>query len=309
MADDIVWLNHAGQSLGLVPSRGGGVAAWRTRSADGGWTDLWRPWDGSDDMYAMASFAMVPWSNRIAGGGFSHGEAFHAMAPNRAGEPYPIHGDGWLQPWTCTQPAVDTLEMSLRSECFGGSPYAYDAVQRFQLGDGVLRQQLRVTHTGREPLPYGLGLHPWFLKTPLAWARAQVDGVWLSGDDPIPTGYSTHMPSDWNLNDGIGAQGSFIDNAYGGWDGRASIAWPEWQLRLDVGAQRVVRDQRRTLAHCLVYRAPERSAFCFEPITHPIDALRQEDRPGIEVLSTGETLAMEVEWRFSPWHGGGPAEA
>ena len=33
---------------------------------------------------------MLPWSNRISGGGFEHAGRFHPIAPNRGGEPYPI---------------------------------------------------------------------------------------------------------------------------------------------------------------------------------------------------------------------------
>ena len=43
----VTWLRHAGQRLGLVPTLGGGVAAWVREAADGGAPlDLWRPWDG-----------------------------------------------------------------------------------------------------------------------------------------------------------------------------------------------------------------------------------------------------------------------
>lgn len=158
----IVWLTHAGQRLGLVPSLGGGVAAWQLeRRPD--LLDLWRPWDGRNlDMYSLASFAMLPWSNRISKGGFDHDGQFYPMVCNRVGEPYPIHGDGWLQPWTLKQPADDTLIMSLQSHQFGGNPYEYEATQTFRLVSGGLDQTVRVTHTGFDPLPYGLGLHPWF---------------------------------------------------------------------------------------------------------------------------------------------------
>ena len=101
----IVWLHHAGQHLGLVPTLGGSVAAWQIDDPQeaGARIDLWRPWDGATpDLYQLASFAMVPWSNRISGGGFEHAGQFHPMRPNRVGEPYPIHGDGWLQPWQLT---------------------------------------------------------------------------------------------------------------------------------------------------------------------------------------------------------------
>lgn len=158
----ILWLHHAGQRLGLVPSLGGGVAAWQLEREHGAVLDLWRPWDGSNpDLYSLASFAMLPWSNRISGGGFEHRGQFHAMAPNRLGEPYPIHGDGWLQPWAVTQPDQDTLVMALESHCFGGNPYDYRSTQTFQLVDGGLNQSVSVTHLGQSPLPYGLGLHPW----------------------------------------------------------------------------------------------------------------------------------------------------
>jgi len=300
--DAIVWLHHAGQSLGLVPSLGGGVAAWRTQAAPRGHPrplDLWRPWDGSADLYAMASFAMVPWSNRITASGFVQDGVFHPVAPNRRGEPYPIHGDGWLQPWACTQPAADTLELRLRSDRFAGNPYAYEALQRFRLAEGAMHQSVEVRHLGERPLPYGLGLHPWFEKTPRASVTAAVDGVWLSGRDPIPTGYATDMPPDWNLARGIGAHGSFIDNAFGGWDGEALIAWPERGVRLAVSARGGTGQARRSLRHCLVYRPPAGPAFCFEPITHPIDAFHQDGRPGLEVLSPGESLHLEVAWRFS----------
>src|SRR6478736_172006 len=110
----ITWLHHAGQRLGLVPSLGGSVAAWQLESPQGP-IDLWRPWDGVPDLYRLASFAMVPWSNRISGGGFTQDGRFHPMQINRAGEPYPIHGDGWLQPWELSQPAADTMVMTLES--------------------------------------------------------------------------------------------------------------------------------------------------------------------------------------------------
>ena len=298
MTTNITWLHHAAQSIGLVPALGGGVAAWRTQGADGRPIDLWRPWDGSADLYKMASFAMLPWSNRITAGGFVQDDIPHAVAPNREGESYPIHGDGWLQPWTWTQPAADTLEMRLRSEHFAGNPWAYEAIQQFRLAEGALHQRVQVTHRGDAPMPYGLGLHPWFEKTPQASVQAAVDGVWLSGQDPIPTGYSADMPQDWNLTRGIGAHGSFIDNAFGGWNSQARITWPERGVRLNVSAQGGVNQSRQPLRHCLVYRPLDGPAFCFEPITHPIDAFHMPGRPGLQVLAPGDSLHLEVEWRF-----------
>jgi aldose 1-epimerase len=297
----IVWLHHANQHLGLVPTLGGSVAAWQVDDPRGSTEriDLWRPWDGqTPDLYKLASFAMVPWSNRISGGGFSHGGQFHAMQPNRAGEPYPIHGDGWLQPWAISQPASDTLEMALRSERFEGNPYDYDCVQTFRLVDGGLDQSLRVRHLGTQPMPYGLGLHPWFPRTPATHITAPVEAVWLSGSDPIPTQHTTQFPDSWNLSEGIPANGSLIDNAYTGWGGTARIEWPERGLQLTARMPDFERDGGASEHYCLIYRPPQGPAFCFEPITQPIDAFHQPGQPGLRTLAQGESLELKVQWRY-----------
>lgn len=293
MTHPIVWLRHAGQELGLVPSLGGAVAAWRC-ARPGGDLDLWRPWDGSPDLYKTASFAMLPWSNRISQGGFTQDGRFHAMRPNRAGEPYPIHGDAWLQAWALQQPAEDEMRMTLVSHRFDGNPYDYAATQTFRLVPGGLDQMVEVQHLGDAPLPYGLGLHPWFLRTPGMRVQAAVHGVWLSGADPIPTRYTQALPADWDLNAGIPAHGSFIDNGYGGWQGKAHIDWPEHRLRLTL----TTPEPDAAASCCLVYRPPDGPALCFEPITHPIDAFHLEGRPGLRMLASGASLRMALKWRF-----------
>jgi aldose 1-epimerase len=299
-AHPVAWLRHAGQRLALVPSLGGSVAAWQLERPQGP-LDLWRPWDGkTEDLYQTASFAMVPWSNRISGGGFTHEGQFHPMRPNRAGEPYPIHGDGWLQAWQVSQPAADTLVMTLVSHRFDGNPYDYEAVQTFRLVGGGLDQQLRVRHLGATPLPYGLGVHPWFPRTAQTRITAPVQGLWLCADDPLPVAHTTDFPAGWNLNEGAPANGLLIDNVYTGWGGRARIAWPERSLQVTARMPEFERDGGAAQHFCLVYRPPQGSAFCFEPITQPINAFHLPAQPGLRVLGHGEQFSLTVQWRIEP---------
>jgi len=293
----VYWLRHAGQRLGLVPSLGGGVAAWTLERPDGA-LDLLRPWDGKNtDRYSLASFPMVPWSNRIGGGGFTQNGNHYPIALNRTGEPYPIHGDGWLQLWTLRQPAADALEMALESDCFDGNPYQYSALQRFVLRDNGMDQTLSVTHRGKQALPYGLGQHPWFMRTPQTRLQANVKGVWLSGKDPMPLAHSPRFPPSWDLPNGLNVNGTLVDNAFTGWNGSAQIHWPEHQLQLEMRVPELL-ERSTPDGFCLLYRPPQGPAFCFEPVSHPIDAFNLADQPGVRVLQPGETLTLHVEWRL-----------
>jgi aldose 1-epimerase len=296
----VVWLRAHGQHLGLVPSLGGSVAAWQADQPQGR-LDLWRPWDGhTPDLYRLASFAMVPWSNRISGGGFTHDGRFHAMRPNRVGEPGPIHGDGWLQAWALSQPHDDTLVMTLESHRFDDNPYDYLATQTFRLVEGGLDQTVTLRHLGTSPLPYGIGLHPWFPRDAATRLTAPVQGVWLSGADPLPTAHTPDFPPTWDLNAGISAHGSLIDNGYTGWGGTATVDWPERGLRLTATMPHFEDDGGAATHYCLVYRPPVGPAVCFEPITQPIDAFNLPGQPGLRVLKTGQEMRLAVQWRFAP---------
>ena len=292
----IFWLSHADQRLGLLPTLGGGVAAWQLRRAPE-WLDLWRPWAGSLDRYTLASMPMLPWCNRVSGGGFNHDGVFYPMQLNRAGEPYPIHGDGWLQPWQLSQTAENSCEMTLKSQAFDGNPYTYQATQRFVLLDGGMDQTLEVTHQGYKALPYGLGQHPWFPRSAQTRMTASVQGVWLSGNDPLPTGHSPHFPIGWDPRGGMKVVDTLVDNVYTGWSGHATIAWPEHQLALSMSVPDLVRRGEND-GYCLLYLPPSGQAFCLEPMTHPVDAFHLPGKPGLQVLQAGESLKLHIEWRF-----------
>jgi len=293
----IHWLQHAGQRLGLVPSLGGGVAAWQLDQPNGT-LDLWRAWAGSTNRYTLASMPMLPWCNRISGGGFEHAGVFYPMRLNRAGEPYPIHGDGWLQPWQLQQTADNTLEMTLQSHAFDNNPYVYQALQRFVLLEGGMDQTLTVTHLGDQPMPYGLGQHPWLPRSAATRLSAPVQGVWLSGGDPLPTRHSHQFPPGWDPRAGMPVTDMLVDNVYTGWAGQATITWPEHALTLTMTVPKILELGQQD-GYCLLYLPPTGAAFCLEPMTHPVDAFHLPGKPGLQVLQTGQNLSLQVQWRFA----------
>lgn len=307
---DIVWLEQQSktsqQKLGLVPAMGGSVAAWQLARDGFEPFELFRPWDGADFTgdplrIVRASYPLAPWSNRISGGGFSVGDAFHTVAPNAAGMPYPIHGDAWQQAWQVSNQDAASLSMTLESNQHNGNPHHYRAVQSFQLVDGGMNQSLTLTHLGVDSLPYGLGLHPWLPRNKHTTLQAKVGGVWLSHPDCLPKEHVTSFPPTWDLNAGISATGSLIDNCFTGWEGTAQITWPDKRLQLTLNQARTnekVSSHYIAPSHLLVFRKATGEHFCLEPVSHPIDAFHLPGQPGLQMLQQGESLSLSVSWRF-----------
>lgn len=293
MAHDIHTIESDRQRLNVAPALGGAVTAWDWR-ADGRELPLFRPWNGeSEDRYSFACFPLVPWTNRITQGGFEHEGRFHPIKVNREGEPYPIHGDGWLQPWEISERRADFIKLSLESKHFGGNPYHYRSSQSFLLLPDGLQIDLTVTHLGEGTLPYGLGLHPYFVRNAHTLLTTHAEGVWLSGADPIPDEHVTQLPPGWDYERPATLEGEMIDNCFTGWNGRALIDYPDRGIAITM----IMPDCN---GYSLLYRPPGLGFFCFEPVTHPIDAFHLPEQPGLTVLAHGESLALRAKFLVGP---------
>jgi aldose 1-epimerase len=283
-------LQRGRQRLQLLPELGGSIGAWDLQQGDT-WLPLLRPWNGlAADAYTYACFPLVPWSNRISGGGFTHDGVVHPVALNRAGENYPIHGDGWLQPWSIARSDPDGITLELSSNRYAQDPYHYRASQRFEMNDDGLTIILQVTHLGEHPLPYGLGLHPYFPRDAETRLQMHCTGLWLSGADPMPVSHSAILPETFDYRQPAPLDGPMIDHCFTGWDGQATIRYPNHGLTLEL-----------TMPQCdgyaLMYRPPGLDFFCLEPITHPIDAFHLAGQPGLRILGTGESMDLTLQMR------------
>lgn len=238
----------------------------------------------------LACFPLLPWSNRIAPDGFVWDERTIVPAPNRAGEPCPIHGDGWQQPWQVLAQSGAGVVLTLDRR--HAAPFSYQACLRYVLEPSVLRVTLEVTNTGTHSLPFGLGLHPWLPRNGRVMLRAPARAVWRSGPDRLPREKAV-VPEAWDFSAWRALPEQGVDNVFSGWDGQADLRWEESGLNLGIDAD---------MSYYILYAPAGADFFCFEPVDHAINAHNLDggaERNGLTRLEPGKTLKRRVSFHVS----------
>ena len=178
----------------------------------------------------------------------------------------------------------------------GAWPWPYHARQSFVLSHGALAITLEVENLAEVLMPAGLGFRTCFARTPEATLTARTSGVWRTGPDMMPT-ERTSVPAEWDLAAGRRVAGLELDNVFTGWDGRASVSWPEHRARLALEGERPI------LSFLAIQARSTSDFFCAEPASHCADAinLARTGVPdtGLRVLAPGArrgaTLVLRPE--------------
>lgn len=287
MTEDVIRLEKSGLKVDVSPLGGAILAAhWHDTPI---LAPTRAPGLASQMLGAEACFPLVPFGNRIEGNGFHFGGAAYPLTPNTA-DPLVLHGDGWLQRWTIERHELDEIAFTYRQEASAASPFAYDATETISLDDDRLTLSLSVTNRAAETLPYGLGFHPYFPRTPTTRLITQAERYWSERESHLP-GTAGPIPDDLDFSMGATLPDRWLNNAFDGWNGQARIEWPETGTTLCLATDKVFR-------HFVLY-SPSASAdfFCFEPMSHRPNAHHAADG-GLVRLAPVETLAGTISLRY-----------
>ena len=240
----------------------------------------------------MACFPLVPFSNRVRNGRFNFGGREVQLSPNFPPEPHTIHGHGWQTSWAVEERSDSSLTTGFTHQA-DAWPWPYRARQHYKLSPDALEVTISITNMGDEPLPAGLGIHPYFVRTARSRLATEVDKVWLSDDDFMPSELVT-VPREWDLN-GLDPNSVSLDNNFTGWSGTAVIDWQDRHARLIMTADDLFK-------FLVVYTPAGEDFFCAEPVSNSLDAFNLADQGrtdvGVSVVDPGETLAGRI--RFAP---------
>jgi aldose 1-epimerase len=161
---------------------------------------------------------------------------------------------------------------------------------------GALTLNLAVRNTGAEALPFGFGFHPWIVRTQMTELQAPAYGVWLEDERHLPLGpAAAPIPAKWSFSSPVPLPPGFINNAFVGWDGAALVRWPDRHLQMAIRSS-------PALSIYILYSPSEASDFfCFEPVSHPVDAFNLTDpgSAGVVILAQEETADASTEFKVS----------
>ena len=276
----------------VAPRIGGSIARFDRLEASGGRSAIFRGSDEEyDDVLAAGCFPLVPYANRIRSGRFTCDGRTIVLAPNLAGDASPLHGQGWQSAWRSVGEA-DARSVELVFEHKAGEwPWAYEAQQRIELDESGLAVRLSCRNLSAEPMPCGLGLHPYFPCSADTELDATVSAVWTVDERVLPV-ERVAAAGRYDLSRRrICGQG--LDNGFDGWGGQARIAWPERGLVLEMSSPDAARFQ--------VYSPADGGLFVAEPVQNANAALNRPQPDwtdaGLRMLAQGEEAVMRT--RFS----------
>lgn len=223
------------------------------------------------EVRGTACYVMLPYANRIAGATFEFGGRTWPLRRNFGNEPNSIHGVGWRRRWTLESCASNRVTLCLRHRGDEDWPFPFTAIQELALEDG-LNLHIAVTNDADTSAPMGLGIHPYFVRSPSSEVKFIASKGWRNDSANLPA--TDDLEVAW-------ANG--LDNDFQGWSGRAEIT----------GARNVTLDADTVFAWLRIYSPIDRDFIVVEPVTHAANAINRHDT-SMAVMPRGGTLAGRV---------------
>ena len=293
MTEDVILLENNGLAVAVSPLGGAVLSAhWHGVPV---LAPTPTPGLASERLGNEACFPLVPFGNRIEDNSFHFDGRDYTLSPNTA-DPLVLHGDAWRQRWSILRRDRHDVVLHHRLEASAATPFAYEVTQTITLGGDSLTLSLEVINRAAHALPYGLGFHPYFPRTPGTRLFARAERYWTEREQHLPD-IDGPVPQDVDFASGARLPARWLNNAFDGWDGKARIEWPEMGLAVSLDASRDMR--------FFVLYAPSEDAgfFCFEPMSHRPNAHRQEPGGGLVRLHPGSRLSGAITLLLHPLNG------
>lgn len=233
--------------------------------------------------FFWGGYVMAPWCNRIEADATRVGEQVVTVGSN-----FPdgsvIHGQVYQRPWQVSADERLTVEAG-----GDGWPWTYQVDLVVEVRELIVEIEMILTNTSVDPMPAGIGLHPWFVKPVKVSIPAR---SYFSPNNDIPS-EPQPVTAEYDLRE-LQQMADDLDATWSDLcDPVVHLSWPTFGVSAAM----------RTNASCIVAASPGYiDAIALEPQTHAPQGLRRflKNEPGgLTLLEPGAELALKIELSFS----------
>jgi aldose 1-epimerase len=234
--------------------------------------------------FFWGAYTMAPWCNRVSTGPLVVGRRTIDLASNFF-DGSAIHGQVYMRPWEVTGDA----QLQVRA---GGDgwPWPYEVSLRLGISGHTMVIDQRLTNLADDPMPAGIGLHPWFVRPIRVAIRA--DLVYPTNTNsparPSPVDGPLDLRRPTEVAAGLDATWTELD------DLPVELRWPT------LGVHATIRAITPTL-HITAANPTDIDALAIEPQTHAPQGVRRliNGEPGaLTWLAPGAELRQTISMSF-----------
>ncbi len=286
-AEEVAPIELRSESLRVVvsPARGGSLLAMGVKRGEE-WLDL-MPDPGSRG----SSWLMLPYSNRIRDGRFVFAGRDYQLA---SAKNHAIHGDVRTRPWKVVEQTASSLVLAFDSAEVPDFnwPWPVHATVVITLRGDKVEQTLRLENRGETTMPAGFGWHPYYRRwltrdgepvllqftAPRIHPDTDADGLPDGPPEPVPADLDFSTPRELSRR---------IDACFAGFDGNATIQWPESGVTLTYACS-------PNVTHLVCFGPEDRPVLAIEPAANANDGVNRlaagEAESGVIALAAGDAL-------------------
>jgi aldose 1-epimerase len=240
-----------------------------------------------DDPFFWGGYVLAPWANRVSARPTTIAGRRVDLPANFA-DGTAIHGQVYAAPWRRTGDGSFAVEAG-----GDGWPWRYEVTLDVVIDGPRLRLAYRLVNCSEEPMPAGLGLHPWWVR-PVEVAldaRAVHPRNGEADAEPVPAADA------WALRGSEPPSG--LDATWLEVDPPAvRLRWPDVALSAAIG----IASEGAAATHVAVATPADPDATAIEPVTHApwaLDRLSRGRAGDIALVEPGASIDLGIQCAFT----------
>jgi aldose 1-epimerase len=233
------------------------------------------------DPFFWGGYVMAPWCGRTDARQLRLGSRVVDLPANFP-DGTAIHGQVHTRRWEQRE------DGALGVEAGGdGWPWRYEAGLRIEIHERAVRIELSLVNRADDPMPAGLGIHPWFLKP----VEIAIRGAGVHSPNTATPALPVPVSGALDLRE-VARMGDDLDATWTG------LAEPPVELRWPGPGVRATMRTTPAAPYVVAASPAYLDAIAVEPQTHAPQGIRRMLRGepgGLTTLEPGQTLGLTVE--------------